>query len=109
MTDRLAFTAMILAGGKSLRMGRDKALLPYRQKTFLEILVSLSVDLFQETLVIVNDKEKLKGLDLQDAKIYEDLIKDKGPLAAIHTGPLYSRSEACVILSCDMPRVDRES
>ena len=99
-------TAMILAGGKSSRMGQDKSLLKFGETTLLEHLTILIVPIFNETLVIVNEKEKLKDLDLTPVKVYEDLVKEKGPLAGIHTGLLYSRNEMSCVFTCDMPFVD---
>lgn len=105
---RLPFTAIILAGGKSSRMGQDKALLKFGEKTILEHLLMLITPLFTETLVIVNDQTKLRGLDLAGAEVREDWVKDRGPLAAVYTGLLYSRNPASCVLTCDMPLIDEE-
>lgn len=105
-SSKLAFTAVILAGGKSSRMGRDKALLKIKERTVLEDLTRLTTRLFDETLIIVNDKDKLKGQDLGFVKIYEDLIKERGPLAGIYTGLSYSCNIASCIFTCDMPFID---
>jgi molybdopterin-guanine dinucleotide biosynthesis protein A len=99
-------TAMILAGGKSSRMGQDKALLKFGAKTLLENLTALLEPLFKEILVIVNDRVKCQRLKLGRAKVYEDLLKERGPLAAIYTGLQYSASPASCILTCDMPFID---
>ncbi len=103
---KFPFTAIILAGGKSSRMGQDKALLKFGEKTILEHLLALVSPLFSETLVIVNDQTKLRGLDLAGAEVREDWVKDRGPLAAIYTGLLYSRNPASCVLTCDMPLID---
>ncbi len=97
---------MILAGGKSSRMGQDKALLKFGERTLLEHLVALLEPLFKETLIIVNDRQKLEGLELGRAKAYEDLLKEEGPLAAIYTGLQYSRYPASSVFTCDMPFID---
>lgn len=99
-------TGIILAGGKSLRMGQDKALLKFGERTLLEHLSDLTSRLFRETLIIVNEETKLNDLDLGGARIYEDLIEGQGPLAAIYTGLLYSKELASCVLTCDMPFVD---
>lgn len=106
MKTKLAMTAMILAGGKSSRMGQDKALLKFGGRTLLEHLTALMKPIFSETLVIVDEREKLKGLDLSNSKVYEDLPKGKGPLAGIYTGLLYSRNKMSCVFTCDMPFVD---
>ena len=99
-------TAIILAGGKSSRMGQDKALLKFGETTLLEHLAALIKPIFSETLVIVDDRKKLNDLDLTHVKVYEDLVKEKGPLAGIYTGLLYSRNKTSCVFTCDMPFVD---
>ena len=106
MHQKFPVTLMILAGGKSSRMGQDKALLKFGDKTLLENLVDLASPIFSETLVIVDERTKLNGLDLGEANVYEDLIKDQGPLAAIYTGLVYSENSASCVFTCDMPFVD---
>ena len=100
-------SAVILAGGKSSRMGRDKALLKLGAKTLLENLLAVVNPLFKESLVIVDNRAKLEGLHLEGAKIQEDWVKGQGPLAAIYTGLLYSRHAASCVLTCDMPLIDQ--
>ena len=106
MMDSTSMTAIILAGGKSSRMGKDKALLKFGEKTILEHLIDLTNTLFSETLVIVNERTKLNDLDLGGTNAYEDLIKDQGPLGGIYTGLIYSRNLANFVFTCDMPFID---
>lgn len=106
MSDETSVTAVILAGGKSSRMGTDKALLPFGNHTVLEYIVHEAASVFDETLVIVNEKEKTKDLNLEGAKVYEDIVKNKGPLCGIYTGLSQSKTQANCVLTCDMPFVD---
>lgn len=108
MPPKLPLSAIVLAGGQSSRMGRDKALLPYGEKTMLEHTAHLARNLFAETLIVVNDLAKIDKLELKGCKIYEDLFKQKGPLAGIYTGLVYSKNPANCILTCDMPLLDEE-
>lgn len=106
MKERLPLTGIILAGGKSSRMGRDKALLRFGDQTLLEHLAFLLGSIFEETLIVVDEKDKLEGLALGETKVYEDLVKARGPLGGIYTGLCYSKSKASCVLTCDMPWVD---
>ena len=106
MPDKLPFTALILSGGKSSRMGRDKALLPFGGQTMLENIAKLTGRIFEETLIVVNDRLRIEGLDLRHVKVYEDLFKNKGPLAGIYTGLSYSKTQASCVFTCDMPFID---
>ena len=101
-----AMTAMILAGGKSSRMGRDKAFLKFGGVTMVENLVSLLIPLFEETFVIAEEKEKFKSLNLGPARVCEDFIKGRGPLAGIYSGLSYSKTQASAVFTCDMPFID---
>lgn len=101
----LPLTGVVLAGGKSSRMGRDKALLKWGAGTLVENIVSLLCRTFAQTLVIVDRRAKLEGLDLKSAAVYEDVLKDRGPLGGIYTALLYSDHAACCVLTCDMPHV----
>ena len=104
--ERLSLTGIILAGGKSSRMGHDKALLQFGDQTLLEHLTSLLRSIFEETLIVVDQKDKLKGLALGEAKVYEDLVRERGPLGGIYTGLCYSKNKASCVLTCDMPFID---
>lgn len=98
-------SALILAGGKSLRMGRDKALLSIRGTTLIEHLISQIDDLFEEILVCAASREKYGHLNL---RIIADEAPIGGPLVGILSGLRAARTEACFVLSCDIPYVDRQ-
>ena len=94
-------TAIILAGGKSSRMGSDKALLLYKNKTFLEHVVCAIKPLVDEVLIISNNKDH----QLDGCKTIPDLILNSGPIAGIYTGLKHSKTENNLVLSCDIPLV----
>ncbi len=94
-------TGIILAGGKSRRMGKDKIFLPFPDRPLLEVMVDKLSSLFPQLLIIthlpVNFQEKDK------IKVAPDILPNKGPLGGIYTGLLYSRSEYNFIVACDLP------
>jgi molybdopterin-guanine dinucleotide biosynthesis protein A len=104
--NKIPLAAILLAGGKSRRMGRDKALLRFGEVTMLEHLARLAGRVFEDTLVVVERRSKTKGLDLGGAKICLDVFQNRGPLAGIYTGLSYASCEAACVLTCDMPFVD---
>lgn len=108
VSEKILMSAVILAGGQSSRMGRDKALLPFGPGTLLEFLADAVSSIFCETLIVVNEKQKCAGLDLGGAGIYEDLFKNRGPLAGLYTGLSYAQHQASCVLTCDMPFLDEK-
>ena len=103
---KISMTAAVLAGGKSSRMGKDKSLLSLGEKTFLEKTVKLVSSIFQETIVMVDKKEKVIGLDLNGAQIKEDFMRYHGPLGGIYTALCLSKYNAVCVFTCDMPFVE---
>jgi molybdenum cofactor guanylyltransferase len=106
MENNVAMTAVILAGGKSSRMGRDKALLGFGEETILEGLVQLTASIFSETFIITSQSKNYQQLDLKGAVILNDFLDSKGPLAGLYTGLAYSSHQVSCVLTCDMPLVD---
>ena len=103
---RIGMSGAILAGGASARMGHDKALLGFGAATLLEHLSAVVASVFEEHLVIVNDRSKTERLALCGARVYEDLVKARGPMGGVYTALEYARFDACCVLTCDMPYVD---
>lgn len=106
MPKQISLSAIVLAGGKSSRMGRDKSLLPFGERTMIEHLASILRPVFSETLVIVDRKMKFTGLDLRGAAVHEDRFPGRGPLGGIYTGLAESGHGAACVVTCDMPFVD---
>ena len=106
MKKKLPMTALILAGGKSSRMGCDKALLKFGEETILEDLVQVTASIFSETFIIASQNKNYQPLDLRGAVILNDFWENKGPLAGLYTGLCYSTHQVCCVLTCDMPLVN---
>jgi molybdopterin-guanine dinucleotide biosynthesis protein A len=98
-------TAIILSGGKSSRMGRNKALLKIGDKTIIERVRDQMQKIFKDVILITNTPDEYKFLDLP---IYEDIYKHQGPLAGIHSGLLNSETDTNFIISCDLPLISKE-
>ncbi|SCI16206.1 MULTISPECIES: molybdenum cofactor guanylyltransferase [unclassified Romboutsia] len=94
-------TGVILAGGKSSRMGENKALMYIEGKTFIEKAIDAFSN-FEEVIIIANDTNLYSKYNF---KIYEDIIKDIGPIGGIYTALNYAKYDI-VVLACDMPFID---
>ena len=98
-------TAVILAGGKSSRMGFDKQLLKIKERKLMDSLISKLKSEFSEIIIVTNKPEYYIGLG---HKIISDEITDKGPLSGIHVGLKSSSSEYAYFIACDMPNINLE-
>lgn len=98
-------TGVILAGGKSSRMGVNKTFLKLGNQSIIERIVDLLKSIFSEVILITNTPEEFRFLQLP---LYEDVYKWKGPLAGIHSGLLNSKTGQNFIISCDVPLISKE-
>jgi molybdopterin-guanine dinucleotide biosynthesis protein A len=98
-------TGIILSGGKSTRMGENKSFLKIGQQTIIEKLVSMMHSIFNEVIIITNEPELYGFLNL---KLFEDIFKNVGPIAGIHSGLFNSQTEKNFIISCDIPLMNKE-
>lgn len=95
-------SAFVLAGGKSTRMGTDKAFVVYEGRTLLAHALHLARSV-TSAVWIVGNKEKFAGF----APVVEDIFSDCGPLGGIHAALLGSLTELNLVLAVDMPFVSR--
>jgi len=101
MTDR-QWTGVILAGGKSSRMGRDKALMEFDGKRMIDRTVELLRQHVREILVI-GDPEKHTA---EHATTIPDEQPGKGPLGGIITALKRARYVRLLVLACDLPAIN---
>ena len=95
-----AVTAFILAGGKSTRMGSDKAFAVLDGRTLLSHALELARSITSEVR-IVGDPAKFATF----APVVEDIFRNAGPLAGIHAALRASPTELNLILAVDVPFV----
>jgi molybdenum cofactor guanylyltransferase len=91
-------SAFVLAGGKSTRMGTDKAFVMLDGRTLLARMLDVARSLTPE-VAIVGDPSKFSAF----APVIEDAFPGCGPLGGIHAALCASRSELNVILAVDIP------
>jgi len=99
-------TGIILAGGKSTRMGVNKSFLKIGELTIIEIITGLMKTIFTNVIIVSNTPEEYSFLNLP---IYEDVYKGKGPLGGIHSGLKNSPTEMNLFISCDVPLMNKET
>ena len=104
--DKSAITAVILAGGRSRRLGRDKAVEPFDGEPLIRRVIrraSESVSA-RQVVVVVADLERAAALPLDDEhRTSVDVFPDCGSLGGIYTGLDAATTEWSLVTACDMP------
>lgn len=96
-------TAIILAGGKSSRMGFDKQLLKINERRLMDSMIQKLSRVFEEIIIVTNRPELYIGLS---HVITKDILEDMGALGGIHAGLNYSSSKYAFVIACDMPNIN---
>lgn len=93
-----AFSAVILAGGKSSRMGSCKAELPWGGKTLVEHQADRIMALGISDIMVSGYSRPVTG-----TRYVPDLYPEKGPLGGIHACLCAAKKSACFVISVDAP------
>jgi molybdopterin-guanine dinucleotide biosynthesis protein A len=95
----LTCTAIVLAGGESSRMGRDKASLPFGAETLLERVVRTIRDDVNGVIVAARPGQAVPG----EVTVVFDEEKGAGPLLAVAAALALVETPLTIVLACDMP------
>ncbi len=107
MTHRKDVTGVVLAGGRSRRLGRDKAVELVGGEPLISRVVARMSEVADEIVVVVNEIERASRLPLpQDAVVVVDAYADKGSLGGIFSGLRAGREDWAIVVACDMPFVN---
>jgi molybdenum cofactor guanylyltransferase len=101
-------TAIILAGGSSRRMGKNKALLPIpgnQTVTFVEHLASLVDAYCIETLIVARDQAQAPDYAFPGVRVTFDKTPGVGPLMGLYSGLSAINTERALVVAVDMPFV----
>ena len=97
-------TGVLLAGGKSRRMGEDKRYLVVGGQTLLERGLAVLRSVFQEVLVVIAQDSPPLGVD---GRVVRDLVPDCGSLGGLYTGLMEATTPSIFVVACDMPFLDQ--
>lgn len=97
------FTTIILAGGKSSRMGENKAFMEIAGVRVIDRLVNTFSPISEEVIMIVNQPENYLSLHGVKKLVDIETFRGNGPLAGIYTGLLAAKTDYCFVVACDMP------
>lgn len=110
MSDEKKFSGCVLGGGKSSRMGKDKALLEINGKTFLENAVDALCPHCSSIKIVLNRSQNHFVEKIPDECSYIfDVFENRGALGGIHAALQNCETEFAVILAVDLPFVSSEA
>ncbi|MDP2663367.1 MAG: molybdenum cofactor guanylyltransferase [Dehalococcoidia bacterium] len=106
--DTSSLGALVLAGGLSTRLGKDKVFLDIDGRTLLERVTARLHGLFQEILVVTSQRGRElireNGLEFsREVSLITDLYPGKGSLGGIYSGLAVSSTHHNLVVACDMP------
>ncbi len=93
-------TGAILSGGKSRRMGFNKAFIRINDETIIERSLTLFKSIFDHVFIVANDIALYENLD---ARVYSDIYKDAGSLGGVYTALFHADGGWAFVTACDMP------
>lgn len=98
-------TGALLAGGKSRRMGFNKALIKINNETIIERSLTLFKGIFDDTFIVANDLLDYESLN---TLVVSDIFKGAGSLGGIYTALFHSASDHTFVAACDMPYMNKQ-
>ncbi len=100
-------TAIILAGGKSSRMGYDKQKIQIGGMSMAIYIAKQLEALFDDIIIVTNTPEYYRDkVDNMNYTYVVDIFKEKGPLGGLHAGLQKATSQWSYVTACDMPIVN---
>ncbi len=106
MVEHSDISVVILAGGTSRRLGRDKAAEPFGDETLLHRVVrraSAAVGSYDVVIVVANTGQSERAPADIPHRLVLDALPGSGTLGGIHTGLQAARNEWALVVACDMP------
>ncbi len=98
---------LILSGGKSSRMGTDKALLNYHGRPQQELLYELATEFCEKTFISLREEQR-KYLP-KKYMVIEDLNEFRGPLNGILSAHRNYPEAAWMVIACDLPLLNKNT
>ena len=99
-------TGVVLAGGKSKRMGQDKRFLRWQGMNLLDSVCGVLNELFDEVIVVTAVPDYEKGS--LPVRFITDDIPNKGSMGGLFSGVRQSQNPYCFAVACDMPYLNHE-
>ena len=96
-------TSIILAGGKSSRLGRNKALQVIDGKSLIQRVIDRLAMLSTEIIIVTAHGKEIPCYSTVEIKTVADIYPEKGPLVGIYSGLVSSSGSRAIAVGCDTP------
>lgn len=104
----LTFGALVLCGGRSQRIGQNKAYLLKNNEPFINIIINRLSEIFEEVIVAVDESKKYTHITKTGLKIVEDKKNYFGPIEGLRQGLKQTQKDYLFVCGCDMPNISKE-
>lgn len=105
MTNRSELTAIILAGGKSSRMGEDKALILIQGVPLLQRIYNIAEDCAATVYVVTPWEERYQHILPSNCQFIKETPLSNGPLVGFAQGLAQVQTNWVLLLACDLPNL----
>ena len=99
-------TGVILAGGRSRRLGRMKAIEPFDGQPLISHVIGKLLKMVDKIIVVVNDPDQSQLLPIPSetsVRVVQDIYSQAGSLGGIFTGISEIGTNWGIVVACDMP------
>lgn len=94
-------TGIVLAGGRSRRMGRDKAFIELAGRPLLRWVLDALEAVSDQQLIVGREPARLRPF----GEVVTDKLAARGPLTGLHAGLKAAETDLCLVVACDLPLV----
>ena len=98
-------TGVLLAGGNSSRMGRNKALMTLAGRRLVDRVLAVLSSVLDDLLMVTGSPELYADLGV---RMVPDVVAGKGALGGIHSALHHAAAPHCLVVACDMPFLNAE-
>jgi len=102
----MKMTCAILAGGKSTRMGQDKATVKIGDKPLIRLVYEKAKDVFDDVIIISKLHNTIESID---APVLGDVVPFGNSMTGIASALIYSKTPYTFVVACDMPFLSTEA
>lgn len=96
----IGITGIVIAGGRSSRMGQNKALIQYNGVRLIDNAIKMLINFTD--IVLVSSNEELKYIQYP---IIEDEFDNLGPIGGLYSCLLASKTDCNLVIPCDVPNI----